>query len=158
MKRVFGWVLRVVASLFALAGLAAMPLLSESWEHWRICEENFDGIETALASFDVLDAAPVDAIPNGERDHSCTDTDDHHASISRSYRPTGQHSSREHVESFYRDLALRNGWEPLSVGHSADGPTCVVKEVDDAEVRLEVWFDPESENTAYIVSVTTWPC
>ncbi|MFC4006698.1 hypothetical protein ACFOY2_05665 [Nonomuraea purpurea] len=158
MKRVFGWVFIVVASLLALAGLAATPLLSEAWEHGRICEENFDSIETALTSFNVLDAAPADATPNGERDRSCTDTDDHHASISRSYRPAGQHGSREHVESFYRDLALHNGWELLSVGHSADGPTCMVKEVDGTEVHLEVWFDPESEDTSYMVSASTWPC
>ncbi|GAA2205563.1 hypothetical protein GCM10009850_010210 [Nonomuraea monospora] len=154
MKRVFSWVLVAVASLLALAGIAVVPLLSESWEHETVCEKNFDRIETALASFDVLATAPAGTTPDGERDRSCTDTDDHHASISRSYRPAGEHSSRKDIESFYRDLALRNGWKPLS----ADEPTCMAREVDGAEVGLEVWFDPESKDTSYAVIASTWPC
>ncbi|ACZ83260.1 hypothetical protein Aros01_09088 [Streptosporangium roseum] len=34
----------------------------------------------------------------------------------------------------------------------------MVKEAEDAEGNLEVWFDPESEDTSYIVSASTWPC
>ncbi|MEU6791893.1 hypothetical protein ABZ907_09365 [Nonomuraea wenchangensis] len=154
MKRVFRWGLTVAASLLVVAGLAVMPLLSESREHERICEENFDRIETALASFDVLDAAPAGAAPDGDPDRSCTDTDDHHATISRSYRSTGRHGSREHVESFYRELALRHGWRLLPVGDSA----CVAREVDGAEVSLEVSSDLRSEDASYVVSASTWPC
>ncbi|MEU7458085.1 hypothetical protein [Streptosporangium roseum] len=152
MKRVLGCLLMVVVSFLVVAGLAAAPLISEIWEHRRVCGEYYDNIEAALASFDVLDAAPV-----GEPDRSCTDTDDHHATISRSYRLPGQHGSPKDIGSLYRDLALRNGWKLLHPGGSTDEPGCMVKEVEGAEVSIEVWSHPDSEDT-YEVSATTWPC
>ncbi|MCA2188660.1 hypothetical protein [Nonomuraea cavernae] len=157
MKRVLGCSLVAVAGLLVVAGLAAGPLISELWEHRRVCSKNYDSVEAALASFDVLDAAPTGAAPTGERDRGCTDTDDHHATISRSYRLPGQHGSPKDVESFYQDLALRNDWTLLPTEGSADEPRCMVKEVEGAEVSLNLWFDPESEDT-FEVSASTWPC
>ncbi len=69
---------------------------------------------------------------------------------SLSYRPAGQHGSREHAEAFYRELASHNGWKL----RSTDAPMCMTREVDGAEVSLEVSAEPES----YVVSASTWPC
>ncbi|MFF5249152.1 hypothetical protein ACFY3V_33155 [Streptosporangium sp. NPDC000095] len=159
MKRVLGWLLMAVAVFLVMAGLAAAPLIFGIGEHRRACGRYYDSIEAALAPFDILDAAPAGVTSDGERDRDCTDTDDHHATISRFYRTSGQHGSRENIESFYRDLALRNGWKLSSGGDPAAEPRCVVKEEPmGAEVSLEVWFDPESKDTSYIVSASTWPC
>ncbi len=152
MKRVLGCSLMVVASSLVVAGLAAAPLISDISEHRRICGEHYDSVKAALASFDVPDATPA-----GERDLGCSDTDDHHATIGRSYRHLGRHGSPKDIESFYRDLARRNGWELLPAGGSADEPRCMVKEIKSAEVSLGVWFDPESADTLE-VTASTWPC
>lgn len=155
MKRVLGWLLMVGGGLLVLVGIAAIPLLAEVVGHARICGANDDSVEAALTPIDILDAAPAGAVPVGERDHSCTDPDDHHASISRAYRLPGQNGSRGQTESFYRDLALRNGWKLLSVEDAGGGPRCVVREADGAEVVLDVSF---TSDTSYEVSASTWPC
>lgn len=156
MKRMLSCSLMVVASSLVVAGLAA-PLISGGWEHRRACDENYDRVESALTSFDVPDATPAGVALDGERDRECPDTDDHHATVGRSYRLSGQHSSPKDIESFYRDLALRNGWKLLPTEGSADKRRCMVKEVKDAEVSLEVRFDPDSDDT-FEVSASTWPC
>ncbi|MFF5210301.1 hypothetical protein [Streptosporangium sp. NPDC000396] len=156
MKRALGCSLMVVASFLAVAGLVAAPLIGGSGEHRRVCGENYDRIEAALASFDALNA-----IPAGKPDRSCTDTDDHHATISRSYYLPEQHGSPKDVGSLYRDLALRNGWKLLPTEGSTEGsagePRCMVKEVEGVEVNLEVWSASKSKDT-YEVSASTWPC
>ncbi|MER6175306.1 hypothetical protein [Streptosporangium sp. NPDC001681] len=152
MKRVLGCSLMVVASFLVVAGLAAVPLISEIWEHRRVCGEHYDSIETALASLDALNA-----VPDGEPYRSCTDTDDHHATIHRFYRLLEKHGSPKNIESLYRDFALRNGWKLLPAEGSADEPRCMVKEVEGAEVSLEVEFNPELEGI-YGVIASTWPC
>ncbi|MEV4174251.1 hypothetical protein [Nonomuraea sp. NPDC049709] len=154
MKRVVRWILIVGLGLTVLIGIASIPLLSDVWEHRRVCEANFDSVESALVLFDILDTAPAGTAPEGERDRSCTDPDDHHASISRSYRLLGQTVSRQVVEGFYRDLALSKGWK----SHSFQGPSCMVMEVEGTEIGLDVWFDPESDDSSYTVSASTWPC
>ncbi|MGP4104965.1 hypothetical protein [Nonomuraea sp. KM90] len=154
MKKVVRWILVVGVGLLVLIGVALLPLLSDVWEHRRICEANYESVETALVSFNILDTAPAGIEPEGERDRSCTDTDDHHATISRSYRLSGQADSQRVVEDFYRGLALGKGWKPYSIAES----TCMVMEVDGTEISLDVWFDPESDGTSYTVSASTWPC
>lgn len=157
MKRVLRWLLMVAVAFLVVAGIAAAPLISEIWEHRRICDELYDRVEAALTPLDVLDAAPTGAVPVGERDHECGDTDDHYPTISRSYRPPEQHSSSKAIESFYRDLAQRNGWKITPAEHSTKELGCIVKEVEGTEITLDVWFSPEPKGT-YIVSASTWPC
>ncbi|MER5644857.1 hypothetical protein [Streptosporangium sp. NPDC002524] len=163
LKRVLGWVLLVVAIFMVFAGLAAVPLISDVWEHRRVCGENYESIEAALTPSDLLEAAPAGAVPDEERDRDCTDTDDHHATISRFYHFSRQNGSREDIDSFYRDLALRNGWK-LSPGEGPTGEVrCVAKESEGAEINFEVSFgsepeDTSSEDTSYIVRASTWPC
>ncbi|WP_219470352.1 hypothetical protein [Nonomuraea rhizosphaerae] len=140
------------AVLPAVAGAVAAPLLLEIKEHRSICGAQYDSVEAALTSFDVLDAAPAGAVAAGGRDRDCGDTDDHHATISRSYRTPRQDGSPGGIESFYRNLALRNGWRLLP----AQGE-CVVKDVENTQVNLVVWVDPQRRDT-YEVSASTWPC
>lgn len=54
--------------------------------------------------------------------------------------------------------ACRTAFVYTGLDRSPYEPRCVVKEAEDAEGNLEVWFDPESEDTSYIVSASTWPC
>ncbi|MEU8380241.1 hypothetical protein [Streptosporangium sp. NPDC048865] len=158
MRRVLRGLLTVAACLTVVAGIAALPLISEIWEHRRVCAANYDSIEAALTPFDLLDAAPAGATSDGERGHECGDTDDHHATVSRHHRPPERYGSREDIESFYRDLALRNGWRLPSDEESAGGSGCVVKEAGNAGINFEVRFAPDSEDGSYIVSASTWPC
>ncbi|MGR6918961.1 hypothetical protein ACU635_32340 [[Actinomadura] parvosata] len=154
MNKVLKRSLTTAAVVLVLGGAAASPFLAESVEHERVCGSLFGSVDAALESFDVLGAAPAGAVAQGGRERSCTDTDDHHASVGRSYRLASGQGSPGQVESFYHDLAVRHGWRPIP-GGGDDG--CVVKEAGGAEVSLNVRFDPEAAGV-YAVSASTWPC
>ncbi|WP_141703534.1 hypothetical protein [Planobispora rosea] len=153
MKRVLGCLLMVVAGAVVLGTIPALVIFGEAWEHRSVCNAQYETIEAAMKSVNLLDATPPGAVPDQELYRSCTDPDDHHATISRYYSLTGQHRSPEDIQSFYRDLALLNGWELVSAGDPDDEPSCILK----GTLNFEVSFPSELKDT-YSVSVSTWPC
>ncbi len=148
--------LAVVFAFLAVIGVVTFPAFSYVMANRSECGEEYNIIDKALASFDILNARPPGAVPRGERGSSC-DTDDYFASVSRSYRPTKQ-QTLEDVQSYYRAIALQQGWKVVvSSEEFSDGEDCVVKAIEGSQVNLSVWFPPEAKGD-YHVSVSTWPC
>ncbi|WP_189244177.1 hypothetical protein [Planobispora rosea] len=152
MKKALGCLLVVVAGVVVWGTIPVLVIFGDAWEHRSVCDAQYEAVEAALKPVNLLDAAPPGAIPGQELYRSCDDPDDHHAMISRFYSLSGQSRSPEDIQSFYRDLALFNGWEFTSAGDPGDEPSCILK----GNINFEVSFDSESDS--YIVSASTWPC
>lgn len=124
--------------------VVAIPVVPWMWDDWRRCGATYDRIEEALTPVDLLELRPPGAIARGERESHC-DTDDHFASVGQSYHPG---PLRGKLESYYRDAALRHGWQRV-----ADEAYCFEK----AGINLSLSFPPEAGGE-YIVSVSSSSC
>ncbi|MFJ2034242.1 hypothetical protein [Streptosporangium sp. NPDC087985] len=99
------------------------------------CTADDDRLAASLATLSILDAHPASATPQEGRGSSC-DSDDRITTVGQTYRPSG---SRADVLSFYRDIAIKDGWTP-SPEDDGEGVGCFTKSVDGRGVELSVWF------------------
>ncbi|MEV7012301.1 hypothetical protein [Streptosporangium sp. NPDC051022] len=99
------------------------------------CRADEDRLAAALATLGVLDAHPANATPQEERNSSC-DSDDRITSVWQNYRFSGP---RADVLSFYRDIAIMDGWV-LSPDDDGEGGICFTKSFGETEADLSVDF------------------
>ncbi|MFB9883175.1 hypothetical protein ACFFMN_35115 [Planobispora siamensis] len=114
------------------------------------CTAEDDRFAAALAGLSVLDAHPVTATPQGERDSNC-DNDDRIVTVWQSYRSSGPSAD---VLSFYRDVAFMDGWEPL-LGEDGEETGCFVKSVGGSDLHLSVSMGEEERDADYDVDVSS---
>jgi hypothetical protein len=99
------------------------------------CNADDDRLGTSLATLGIFNARPANATPQGERSSSC-ENDDRITTVGQTYRPSGP---RADVLSFYRDIAIKDGWVPPSEDDGED-VDCFIKSIDGRDVELSVGF------------------
>lgn len=99
------------------------------------CTADDDRLAASLSILSILDAHPANATPQKGRSSSC-DSDDRITSVGQTYRPSGP---RADVLSFYRDVAIKDGWAP-PLDDDGEGVSCFTKSVGGRGVELSVWF------------------
>ncbi|MEU7986652.1 hypothetical protein AB0B56_17450 [Streptosporangium canum] len=100
------------------------------------CTADDDRLAASLSTLGILDAHPAGATPQKGRGSSC-DSDDRITTVGQTYRPSGP---RADVLSFYRDVAIKDGWVPPPGDDGEEGVSCFTKSVGGRGVELSVWF------------------
>ncbi|MCC5580260.1 hypothetical protein IMZ11_32030 [Microtetraspora sp. AC03309] len=99
------------------------------------CTADDDRLAASLATLSILDARPVNATPLEGRSSSC-ENDDRITTVWQTYRLSGP---RADVWSFYRDIAIKDGWMPPPED-DGEGVVCFTKSIDGRDVELSVRF------------------
>ncbi|MER5426598.1 hypothetical protein [Streptosporangium roseum] len=102
------------------------------------CTADDDRLAASLSTLGILDAHPAGATPQKGRSSSC-ESDDRITTVGQTYRPSGP---RADVLSFYRDVAIKDGWAPPP-GDDGEGVSCFTKSVGGRGAELSVRFPDE---------------
>ncbi|MEU4228351.1 hypothetical protein AB0F17_28990 [Nonomuraea sp. NPDC026600] len=100
------------------------------------CGSGEDRLAQSLAAHGIFAQRPSGARPQGERTASC-DVDDRIVDVEQVYRLP---DAGDDVFDFYREVAVRDGWQPSTEEEDA-GWFCFTKAIADKDVDLSVSMD-----------------
>ncbi|MBT2234107.1 hypothetical protein [Nonomuraea sp. NEAU-A123] len=125
-----------VVVLFAVLGVTGIGVGAFSFFASHGCGSGEDRLAQSLAAHGIFAQRPSGARPQGERTAIC-DVDDRIVDVEQVYRLP---DAGKDVFDFYREVAVRDGWEPSSEEEDASG-FCFTKAIADKDVDLSVSVD-----------------
>ncbi|WP_336211936.1 hypothetical protein [Nonomuraea sp. LPB2021202275-12-8] len=133
----------LIAGLIGMSGLAVVASTAGSFlDSESGCAGAEERLLPALTSLAILDQAPGQAVPQGDRSTGC-EPDDQFVYVGQSYRFSG---ARADVLSFYEQHAAQYGWRraPVTPSEPQDKSLCYTGSIGGARTFAYVWFPADS--------------